>query len=71
MSEGISADAREATRKALTRRAKDFVTLVLGFGAILFLMWVTGAIGLLEAFAALLVAASLSLAFYVRCRHSR
>ena len=41
MSEGMSADAKEAAKRALTRRARDFVTLVACFGAILFLMWLT------------------------------
>ncbi|KCZ48409.1 sensor histidine kinase [Hyphomonas pacifica] len=65
MSEGMSADAKEAAKRALTRRARDFVTLVACFGAILFLMWLTGAVGLIEAFAALLVAASVAMAVYV------
>lgn len=65
MSEGRPAGARDSARKAMTRRARDFVTLVASFAVILFLMWVTGAVGLVEALAALLVAGSVALAIYV------
>lgn len=65
MSDGMSADAKESTRRALSRRARDYVTLVSCFGCILFLMWITGAIGLIEAITALLVAISVAMAVYV------
>lgn len=65
MSEGMSADARQSARSALSRRARDFITLVCCFGFILLLMWITGAIGLIEAIAALLVAMSVATAIFV------
>ena len=65
MSEGMSADAKQSARSALSRRARDFITLVCCFGFILLLMWITGAIGLIEAIAALLVAMSVATAIFV------
>ena len=65
MGEGMSADAKRSARSALSRRARDFITLVCCFGVILFLMWITGAVGLIEAVTALLVTMSVATAIFV------
>ena len=65
MSDGLSAEEKRSTRTALSRRARDFVTLVGCFSFILLLMWITGAVGLIEVIAAILVVVSVATAIFV------
>jgi len=65
MSDGLSAEEKRSTRTALSRRARDFVTLVCCFSFILLLMWLTGAVGLIEVIAAILVVVSVATAVFV------
>ena len=65
MSEVLSATDRANTRRYLQRRARDFVTLVACMAGVLAVMWVTNAVGMIEAVLALLVFASITTAYYV------
>jgi len=56
---------QKSVRRASTMRMRDFVVLVSCFGAVLALLLITGAIGLIEAIVALMAAGTVAAAYYV------
>ena len=66
MSEALSAGSRnKPVRRTRSLRARDFVVLCASFIAILLLMLVTGAVGLVEAVAGAMAALAVTAAYYV------
>jgi len=69
MSDALANAAHKGTQKSVRRvssmRMRDFVVLVSCFGAVLALLLVTGAIGVIEAVVALVAAGTVAAAYYV------